>query len=147
MKVLRLFLLVIFSATFALQSQAKSRKEKAPEVLTIYVFGVSQDLSDSIIYMTDILPVAGATMLPHEILDNHQYYSEQLKKYMENTLHLQHQTVTFYYSRKRQNIEKQFVKVQEKTKKHSAKMPVFKQIASEDFRFKVPVLVVAGENE
>lgn len=144
MKALRLLFLVLLSATFAIQSQAKDKsKEKEPEVLTIYGFGVAQDLSDSTVYVTTIAPINGVTMLPHDLLLNIQYYSEQMKKYVEETYNVQHQTVAFYYARDRKKAEKKFARMQAKMTKRSMKNLVFKSVPYEDFRFKVPVLVDA----
>lgn len=147
MKVLRLLLLVLLAAGFALQADAKGKKkEKEPEVLTIYAFGVSHNLADSTVYITSIAPINGATLLPHNILLNIQYYGEQMKKYVEETYNLQHQTVAFYYARDRKKAEKRYARVQAKMKKHTTmKNLVFKPILYEDFRFKVPVLVDGTE--
>lgn len=142
MKAFRLLLFVILTAGFALQADAKGKnKEKEPEVLTIYAFGVSQDLADSTVYVTSVAPINGATMLPHGILMNIQYYGEQMKKYVEETYNLQHQTVAFYYARDRKKAEKRYARVQAKMQKHTMKKLVFKPISYEEFRFKVPVLV------
>lgn len=142
MKALRLLFLVLLTAGFALQADAKGKdKEKEPEVITIYAFGVSHDLADSTVYVTSIAPINGATMLPHGILQNIQYYGEQMKKYVEKTYNLQHQTVAFYYARDRKKAEKRLARVQAKMKKHTMKNLEFKPISYEDFRFKVPVLV------
>lgn len=142
MKVLRLLLLVLLAAGFAFQAEAKGKKkEKEPEVLTIYAFGVSQDLSDSTVYVTTIAPINGATLLPHNLLLNIQYYSEQMKKHVESTYNVQHQTVGFFYARDRKKAEKKFARMQAKMTKHTAKTLKFKSISYEEFRFKVPVLV------
>lgn len=142
MKALRLLLLVLLTAGFALQTEAKGKdKEKGPEVLTIYAFGVSQDVTDSTVYVTTIAPINGATMLPHDLLLNIQYYSEQMKKHVESTYNVQHQTVGFFYARDRKKAEKKYARMQAKLTKHSTKNLKFKSIPYEEFRFKVPVLV------
>lgn len=144
MRTIKLLLIIIFGAAFSLQSQAKSKKEKGPEITTIYVFGVAQDLSDSIVYITDIAPVSGATLMPHDILQNHQYYSEQLTNYLKNQLNETHLSVAFFYSRDRKKIEKKAIKVTEKMKKRAYRTLTFTPIDYNTFHFKVPVLV-SGE--
>lgn len=145
MKLFRFFLLAIICASMAIPSQAKSKKNTEPEVLTIYVFGVAQNLADSTVYMTNISQVNGATMLPHELLQNHQYYTEQLKNYIAEQYRETHLSVAFYYARNQKNIEKKYARVEEKMKKHAMKSLSFKLIPNMDFKFKVPVLVQSDE--
>lgn len=146
MKLLRTLLLLLTAAAITLPAEAKkTKKEKEPEVITIYVFGVSQDLADSTIYVTNIAPVNGATMLPHNQLKNFQYYSEQLKKHVEQTYNVEHQTAVFFFARDPKKIERIFARTQEKMKKRAYIQPHFKFINTEEFHFKVPVLQIVEE--
>lgn len=147
MKVIRL-LLILALCIFASSAEARSKKKDAgPEILTIYVFGVSQNISDSVIYVTAISPVNGATLLPHDILENRQYYSEQLKNYVEQTLGVPRQTAAIFYARERKKIEKRFAKTQQKLEKHAIKGAKFQNISNEQFHFKVPVIVQADDED
>lgn len=144
MKPLRTLLLIIAAIAIALPSNAKKvqKESKAEEakIVTIYAFGVSQDLIDSTVYMTNIAPISGAEMLPHGQLKNWQYYSEQMEKYVEDTLHCEHQTTAFFYATSLKKVEKLYARVQLKMKKRAMSEITFKQISTEDFHFKVPVL-------
>lgn len=145
MKFIRFLLLVVVCTLVAMPSQAIGKKKAEPEVLTIYVFGVAQNLADSTVYITNISEVNGATMLPHELLENHQYYTEQLKNYVSDRFRETHLSVAFYYARTQKQIEKKYARVEEKMKKRAMKPLVFKMIPNMDFRFKVPVLVQSEE--
>lgn len=145
MKFIRFLLLVVVCTLVAMPSQAIGKKKAEPKVLTIYVFGVAQNLADSTVYITNISEVNGATMLPHELLENHQYYTEQLKNYVSDQFRETHLSVAFYYARTQKQIEKKYARVEEKMKKRAMKPLVFKMIPNMDFRFKVPVLVQSEE--
>lgn len=143
MKFLRTILLITIAALCAQSADAKLRRSKneGPIVTTIYAFGVSQNLSDSTVYITAIAPINGATILPHNMLQYRVYYSEQMKNYVEEHFHQNHQTVAFFYGLKRKKIEKKFLKVQDLAKKRTLHTVTIKEIPHADFHFKVPVIV------
>lgn len=143
MKFLRTLLLVAIAALCAQSAEAKKKgsKKDSPVVTTIYAFGVSQNLSDSTVYVTAIAPINGATILPHNLLQYHMYYSEQMKKFVEEQFNQEHQTVAFFYNKKRKKIEKKFLKVQANAKKRTLHPVTIKEISHADFHFKVPVMI------
>lgn len=148
-KIFTLLLAVTFTLSAgALQRGKREKKETAPEVVTIYAFGVCQDLSDSIVYVTSTAPINGATLYSHGLLLNRIHYSDQLKKYVEETYHRQHQSAAIFYFRKRKDADKAFARMQSRMQKHSPVPPVFRTISYTDFHFKVPVIVTAdGEDD
>lgn len=143
MKFLRTLLLITIAALCAQSADAKLRisKKSGPVVTTIYAFGVSQNLSDSTVYITAIAPINGATLLPHNMLQYRVYYSEQMKNYVEEHFKQNHQTVAFIYGLNRKKIEKKFLKVQANAKKRTLHTVTIKEIPYADFHFKVPVVV------
>lgn len=143
MKFLRTLLLITIAALSAQSADAKLRRSKneGPVVTTIYAFGVSQNLSDSTVYITAIAPINGATLLAHNILQYRVYYSEQMKNYVEEHFKQNHQTVAFIYGLNRKKIEKKFLKVQANAKKRTLHTVTIKEIPHDDFHFKVPVMV------
>lgn len=146
MKLLRIMLLALMAASVTLSAEAQSKKKKAEaEVLTIYVFGVAQDMADSTVYMTSIAPVNGASMLPHNILKHQQYYSEQMKNYVAENFGVAHPTVGFFYARTEKKIAKMMARSRAKITKNAFKVLKFEEIPYEAFHFKVPVLVNADE--
>lgn len=144
MKFLRFFLPLVLAFSLTQAAEAKKRnKNGEPEIVTIYGFGVAQDLADSTVYMTAISTINGATMLPHELLDNHIYYTQQLRDYLANALNLTHQSVAFFFARSQKQIDKKYARVLKKMEKHPVKRMGFKAISDADFHFKVPVIVQA----
>lgn len=143
MKFLRALFIITIAALCSQSANAKLFKTKngGPVVTTIYGFGVSQNLSDSTVYITAIAPISGATVLPNNILLNRMYYSEQLKKYVEEHFRQTHQTVAFIYGLNRKKIEKKYLKVQANAQKRTLHTVTIKEIPNSDFHFKVPVIV------
>lgn len=145
MRLFRLLALIVVAAAIALPSQAKKKQKNEPEVLTIYVFGISQNMADSTIYVTDIAAVKGATLLPHNELKNFTYYSEQLQNYVQDTYKQNYLTTAFFYARDRKKIEKKYAKTEQKIMKAAIHTPRFVRVAVQDFHFKVPILKTLDE--
>lgn len=145
MKFFKILLLVSIAALCATSAEAKLKKTNSNEPVptTIYAFGVSQNLSDSTVYLTAIASINGAMLMPNHFLQNRQYYSEQMKKYVEETFGTDHQTVAFFFDVNRKKMEKKYLKVQKKAQKNTLHAVTIKTIPAEAFRFKVPVLVEA----
>lgn len=143
-KIFKLLLLLAMGAVITMPCEAKKKnKADKEEILTVYVFGVSQNLNDSTVYLSSITPVAGAKLLSHNVLENRIYYTEQFKKYVEGTFNETHQTVAVVYNKDRKKVEKKYAKVQAKMTKHAWGAIKFKNVSQEEFHFKVPVLVSA----
>lgn len=143
MKFLKTLLILTIAALCSQSAHASlfGSKKEGPIVTTIYGFGVSQNLSDSTVYITAIAPISGATILPHNMLQHRMYYSEQLKKYVEEHFRQTHQTVAFIYGLNRKKIEKKYLKVQANAKKRTLHTVTIKEIPNTDFHFRVPVIV------
>lgn len=147
-KLLLLLSVAIVCANSAEAKKDKPKKEKAPRTTIIYGYGMSQDLADSTLYVTPIAPIKGASMLAHGMLQNRQYYSEQLKKYVEETFGKTHQTAGFVYAEKRKRLERLYNRSMKKAKKDiNGKTVTIETITTEQFRFKVPVIVEADDTE
>lgn len=151
MKILKsLFIAFLACSLFAISSEARTKKEKpekAPQITTIYGFGICQTLTDSVVYMSAITPVNGAKILHHGMLEHRQHYSDQFKNYIESTFGLQHQTTAYIFHQNRKKVEKKYLKVQEKLMKHSTANLVIKSVSAENFHFKLPVIVQADDSD
>lgn len=144
MNSLRTLIFALLTVAIAIPAQAR-KKNNAPEMLTLYVFGVSQNLTDSIVYITDITSVAGATLLPHEQLENQLYYSEQLKKHIEGNYGVGHQTAAVFYARDSKKAQKLLNRTREKLKKNTRYQPIYELITQDEFHFKVPLIKIAED--
>ena len=109
----------------------------------VYLFGVCQQLTDSVIYLTFINEVDSMYLeRKTKFLPFRADFSLQLKEYMEGTMHKKHQTATVFYSAKRKKLSKKYYKI----KKRFLDNPYTKIVPIEDFKFKHP-LDYAGTHE
>lgn len=144
-KIIARLLMAMFAMAVAMPVAARSKKAGDAAVTMVYVYGVAQNLGDTIVYLSSITPVAGATLKNRSELENRIYYSEQFKKYIEEKYNSPHQTVAVVYGKKLKDVEKRFKKMEEKIRKKSPYPPTFKYIRPEDFHFRVPVIVQADD--
>ena len=85
---------------------AKEKKDKANEPKRVYMYGVSIDFNDSIVYITDVQHLDDVIINSDGSLFNYVYYSLQLKTYLEGTLGETNQTCAVIYSEKKKKAEK-----------------------------------------
>lgn len=82
---------------------------------TVYVFGVSQVLTDTVIYITNIHQVDSLDLeTKTKFLPFRSEFSLQLKEYMEGQLGLKHQTACVFYSDSRRKLSKKFYKIKKR---------------------------------
>lgn len=102
--------LFLFTTIFSIGSlQAKNDEE------TVYMFGVSMSLTDSVVYFTEIMPVEGAQIDGKTgFLIYRNYYSTELKDYMNLSENMPGRTSAVYYSNKRSKLEKKEAKLKKR---------------------------------
>lgn len=97
-------LLILFLAVSAMCSTANAKGDKNE---TVYLFGASFSFSDSVVYFTEIMPVDGAKLdKKTNFLLHRQYYSYELKDYMNFQENMPGRTSVVYFSTKRSKLEK-----------------------------------------
>ncbi|MBQ9666377.1 MAG: hypothetical protein IJ635_05190 [Bacteroidaceae bacterium] len=104
----------------------------------VYVFGVSQQLTDSVIFVTSICEVDSIDVEKKtKFLPYRSEFSLQLKLYLEGKLHLQKQTACVFFSTERKKLSKRYYKV----KKRYLDNPEtkLKVIDDQQFTFKHPL--------
>ena len=78
-------------------------------------FGVSMSLTDSVVYFTEIMPVEGAQIDGKTgFLIYRNYYSTELKDYMNLSENMPGRTSAVYYSNKRSKLEKKEAKLKKR---------------------------------
>ena len=113
-------LLTAFLLVMALALCAKKRPESTPADFgkgtgKVYLFGVSQMLTDSVIYITTIHEVDSIDLTKKsKMLPFRSEFSLQLKEYMEGQLMLKRQTVCVFFSTKRKKLVKQQYKIKKR---------------------------------
>ena len=96
----------------------------------VYLFGVSQELTDSVVYVTFINEVDSFDLAKKtKFLPFRSEFSLQLKEYMEGTLKKDHQTTVVFYSNSRKKLSKKYYKIEKKVIQYLALM--FKNIGGE----------------
>lgn len=104
----------------------------------VYLFGVCQELTDSMVYITGIHRVDSLD-LEHKtgFLPFRSEFSLQLKEYMEGQLHHQNQTASVFYSKSRKKLAKKFYKIKKRFLDNTYTRLVV--IDDDRFRFRQPL--------
>ena len=104
----------------------------------VYLFGVCQQLTDSMVYITSIQEVDSIDLAKKtKFLPFRSEFSIQLKEYMEGTLQRRYQTACVFYSSKRKKLSKKFYKIKKRYLDNSYMRVVMLDEAR--FRFKHPL--------
>ena len=123
---------IVLLSSFA--APKRDKKEKEPEVVRVYMYGVSIDFNESLVYMTDVQSLDSMIINGDGSLQNYSSYSLQLKVFLEGTLAENNQTCAVIYSDNKKKLDKLYAKMR---KKYMAdKDKVLKQIAKEEFVFR-----------
>ena len=102
----------------------------------VYLFGVSQELTDSVVYITFINEVDSLDLQKHtKFLPYRSEFSIQLKEYMEGTLQKDHQTTCVFFSPNRKKLSKKYYKI----KKRFLDNPYTKIMPIDGFKFRHPL--------
>ena len=92
----------------------KEKKDKADEMKRVYLYGVSIDFNDSLVYMTDVQYLDSVRILKDGSLQNYANYSQQLKIFLEGSLAEKNQTCAVIYSDNKKKLEKRYVKMRKR---------------------------------
>lgn len=89
------------AVTVAADSTATETKEQ-----TLYIFGVSQNLRDSVTYVTDIVAITAPKLLQKGFFTDRDLYADQFRSYVEQTFSSSHQTAVVFFDVKAAKLEK-----------------------------------------
>lgn len=144
-------LLLLLCTLLTLPTMAKSKSEQSGEThvktVTIYGFGIAQNLADTVAYISPVAAINGAKLLKKDCLQNHQYYTEQFKNYLDSTYNTTHLTTAFFFSKSKKQMEKKLTKVQKLLQKRTMHNITVITVPYEAFHFKVPVIVEAKDED
>lgn len=129
------------AVTVAADSAAVETKEQ-----TLYIFGVSQNLRDSVAYVTDIVEITAPNLQQKGFFTDRDLYAEQFRNYVEQTFATSHQTAVIFFDSKAVKLEKirQKLRVKITGQKVGLEKVVVKDIYKDQFQFKK--IEVAGSN-
>lgn len=112
----------------------------------VYIFGVTMQLTDSIVYITSINEVDSIDLdKKTKFLPFRSEFSLQLKEYMEGKLQAQHQTSCVYYSPNRKKIARKFYKIKKRYLDNAYTRVVM--LDDKQFKFKHPLESIAYEEK
>lgn len=116
-KLLSLLALVVFLAcNVRAFAAAPDRKTTADGVQTLYIYGVSQNLNDTIAYVSDITVITGSHLLEKGYFLQRDQYADQFKDYVQQRFASPHQTTAVFFDTRIEAAEKR----REKLRKHLA---------------------------
>ena len=134
----------VFAMLFLLMAFTSVAQEMVKGTGKIYLFGVSQQLTDSVVYITAIHKVDSIDLEKKtSFLPYRAAFSYQLESFLEDKLYLANQTSCVFYSEKRKKLSKELYKV----KKFYLDNPEKKVVILNDanFKFRHPVDVLQDE--
>ena len=103
----------------------------------MYVFGVSQQLGENTVYVTNINRVDSIDLQKRtKFLPYRSEFSIQLKQYLEGTEKLKKQTACVYYNKSRKKLAKEFYKIKKRYLDDKEKKMVI--VDNEKFSFSNP---------
>ncbi|MBO4397090.1 MAG: hypothetical protein J5805_00995 [Bacteroidaceae bacterium] len=104
---------------------------------TVYMFALSSQIGDSIVYISEIMPVENVQLTKkYSFLSYRSDYSSQFKQYLADNHGCQLQTPAVFYDKDQKNLMKRFNKV---LKRYTDDKNVKVKIISQDqFKFKLP---------
>lgn len=115
MKKVNLLLLGLLSVVLLSSFKTpKGSKEKVDELKRVYLYGVSIDFNDSVVYMTDIQHLDSVMIQKDGSLQGQYSYSHQMKLFLEGGLGEDNQTCAVIYSDDKKKIEKRFLKMRKR---------------------------------
>ncbi len=132
----RIVLMIVLSVVTLLAMAKQKPTQYGRGVGKVYLFGVSQQLTDSVVYITIINEVDSFDLAKRtKFLPFRSEFSLQLREYMEGTLKKDHQTTCVFFSKSRKKLSKKYYKI----KKRYLDNPYTKIIPIDSFRFKHPM--------
>ncbi|MBR5465833.1 MAG: hypothetical protein IKU79_00220 [Bacteroidaceae bacterium] len=118
--------------------------EAKPKAQKVYIFGVSTNFTDSITYITDIQVINPAYIETKTgFLYDRSIYSQQLQIWIEHFKKQPNTTCTIFFSKKRNSLEKKYIKVRDKNLKD--KSTYLKVLDAGEFKF-TPIEWTEHEN-
>ena len=109
-----------------------------PKEQTLFIFGVSQNLRDSVAYVSDISSITAPNLVQKSFFTDRDLYAEQFRLYVEKTFATTYQTAVVFFDFKAEKLEKVRQKLREKLagQKVGLDKVVVKDIFKDQFQFK-----------
>jgi len=124
---------VLTATTLTVTARSKQGNNQATRM---YMFGMAASFTDSLVYFTGVQTVDSAHIDPKtKFIWGSEFYSNQLRTYLDQQLHQPHRTCIVYYDRDRNKLEKKYLKVRQLyTTKARQKFEIH-ELTEQDFHF------------
>ena len=132
-------LLLSFAATTQAQEKSTSASATTGEKpQTIFVVGVSQCLSDSIVYISDVTMLTGFT-LNKGFLSQRAQYAQQFQQFVENHSQQSNQTTAILFAKTEKKIRARVAKLKKRLTNDRGKISPqnIREISKEQFQFQL----------
>lgn len=107
--------------------------EKKPKMQTVYVFGFSASFTDSLAFLTDVMQLDSAYIMPNGFLADRQLYSLQLENFVLGQRQVQNSTNAIFFSTRRKDLEKKYEKVNRKYQRSTELVLLY--VGEDEFKF------------
>lgn len=99
----------------------------------VYMFGFSASFTDSVAFLTDVMQVDAAKVLPNGFLADRTLYSLQLENYVLSSCHVQNSTNAVFFSTDKKTLDKKYDKVNRKYQRSENLVLIY--VGEDEFRF------------
>lgn len=107
--------------------------EKKPKMQTVYVFGFSASFTDSVAFLTDVMRLDSAVILPNGFLADRSLYSLQLENFVLENYRVQNSTNAVFFSTNKKTMDKKYNKVNHMYQRSENLALIF--VGEDEFRF------------
>lgn len=108
--------------------------EKKPKMQTVYIFGCSVSFTDPQVYLTDVIQLDSAYVMPNGFLVDRQMYSYQLQEYVMAQDQVKQSTCSVFFDVKKEKALKKYNRL--KRKYLQAKDATIVPLSKDEFCFK-----------
>lgn len=110
-----------------------ARTKKVPRM---YMFGMAASFTDSLVHFTGVQIVDSACIdTKSKFLWGSEFYSNQLRTYLDQQLHMPHRTCIIYYNEDRTKLEKKYLKMRQLYTTKARQKFELHELTEQDFRF------------
>lgn len=130
----------VFSLALSAQNAESSAETPRKNVKKVYLFGIAQNLNDTIVYVSDVTEVTGATLGKGGFLNQRSLYSQQFRDYLSATFGTATPTTAVFFFDTPQKALRKLEKISKKQSERKRGMPAVRmqKIAKSEFHFTLP---------
>lgn len=111
-KIFSSLMAICFFVCFSTKTMAQTsqQSDNASKTEAVYMFGISQSLKDSLVFISDIHEVKGATLDKQNFLQYRERYTRQFRQYVETSQQRPNQTTAVFFAKSFKTLNKKLAK-------------------------------------